>query len=131
MKRIESRQDIQLLVAQFYAKVRTDAALGPIFNTVIPEEKWPEHLDKLTDFWETSLFGVQKYKGNPLLKHQHADAVVGNKIENEHFGKWLYLWFQTLDELFIGELAQRAKDAARNMSVVQFVAIWKARNTTH
>ena len=131
MKRIEARQDIQLLVTQFYAKVRADDALGPIFNTVIPEEKWPEHLDKLTDFWETSLLGVQKYKGNPLLKHQHADAVVGNTIENEHFGKWLYLWFQTLDELFIGELAQRAKDAARNMSIVQFVAIWKARNTTH
>jgi hemoglobin len=37
------------LVDTFYARVRADGALGPIFNDAIPD--WPEHLDKLAAFW--------------------------------------------------------------------------------
>lgn len=128
MKEIETREDVDLLVRSFYAKVREDELLGPVFNTIIPENKWPSHLQKLTDFWETGLFGIQKYKGNPVLSHQRADATMNFTIEQEHFGRWLNLWFETIDSLFVGELAVRAKQAARKMSTGQFLAIWNARN---
>ena len=128
MKRIETREDVYLLVTSFYARVRDDEVIGPVFNTVIPEEKWPAHLEKLTDFWETGLFGVPRFKGNPVRAHQEADKTMGHTIEQEHFGRWLNLWFETIDENFNGPLADRAKQAARNMATGQYLAIWDARN---
>lgn len=128
MKTIESRNDINLLVKKFYAKVRMDDLLGPVFNTIIPDEKWPAHLEKLTDFWEGALLGVPGFRGNPIRAHQNADATMGNSIEQIHFSRWLHLWFETIDSLYTGQIAQRAKDAARVMSTGQYLAIWDARN---
>jgi hemoglobin len=125
MKIIENRKDVSQLVNVFYAKIRKDVLLGPIFNRHIPDEKWTEHLTKLTDFWETNLFRIAKFKGNPTAKHINVDANLNYTIEQNHFGKWLQLWFETIDELYEGELALKAKDSARNMSTGQFLTIWK------
>jgi hemoglobin len=131
MKIIENRQDISLLVNTFYAKIRKDELLGAIFNGHIPEEKWPEHLSKLTDFWETNLFGTANFKGNPSRKHMNVDANMGHTIEQKHFGKWLQLWFETIDELFEGELATKARESARKMATGQFLKIWHSRPTNN
>ncbi|GAL77885.1 hypothetical protein JCM19274_5598 [Algibacter lectus] len=29
----------------------------PIFNHHLTDEQWPTHIEKLTDFWVTNLFG--------------------------------------------------------------------------
>jgi hemoglobin len=47
-KDIESRSDVNELVIKFYAKIRKDILLGPIFNNAIVD--WPIHLEHLTDF---------------------------------------------------------------------------------
>ena len=60
-KEIENRADVFFLVDTFYTKIRADDLLGPIFNGVIDD--WPSHLERLTDFWETNLFFVNKFKG--------------------------------------------------------------------
>lgn len=127
IKEIENRKDLELLVNSFYAKIRIDELLGPIFNSHIPENKWPEHLAKLADFWETNIFGVAKFKGSPTQKHINVDKNLNYTISQVHFGKWLQLWFETINDLFIGENAQRAKDASRKMSTGQFMAIWNNR----
>lgn len=127
MKKIQSREDISLLVHTFYSKIRENTLLGPIFNGHIPADKWPEHLSKLTDFWETNLFGVPKFKGSPTQKHIAVDKNLGHTIEQEHFGVWLNLWFETLDELYEGDLAQKAKESARNMASGQYLSIWQNR----
>ncbi len=101
--------------------------LGPIFNGHIPDEKWPEHLSKLTDFWETNLFGIAKFKGNPTAKHIQVDTNLNNTIDQTHFGRWLQLWLETIDELYEGELANKAKQSARKMATGQFLAIWSNR----
>jgi len=49
------------------------------------------------------------------------------KIEQKHFGVWLQLWFETIDQLFEGELALKAKQAARKMSTGQYLTIWNNR----
>ena len=59
-KDIENRKDVNNLVTQFYKKIRKDDLLGPIFNKAIAD--WPIHLEHLTDFWETQLFFVSKFK---------------------------------------------------------------------
>ncbi|MFT4738807.1 MAG: hemoglobin [Cyclobacteriaceae bacterium] len=129
MSTIQNRKDISLLVHVFYAKIRKDELLGPIFNGHIPNENWAEHLSKLTDFWETNLFGVATFKGNPSAKHINVDANLNHTIEQAHFGKWLQLWFETIDELYEGTLAIKAKESARKMSTGQFLMIWKNRPT--
>lgn len=127
MKNIEDRNDVNILVNTFYAKIRKDELLGPIFNGHIPDEKWPEHLSKLTDFWETNLFGIAKFKGSPSRKHVNVDMNMDYSIEQTHFGKWLQLWFETIDELYEGDLARKAKDSARKMATGQFLTIWHNR----
>lgn len=127
MKEIENREDIGVLVNKFYAKVRKDDLLGPIFNTQIPNENWKEHLIKLTDFWETNLFGIPKFKGSPSQKHVLVDKNFDYTISQVHFGKWLELWFETINELYVGEIADRAKESARRMATGQFLTMYHHR----
>ncbi len=127
MKEIENRDDVESLVIIFYQKIRKDKILGPIFNSHIKEEEWPTHLSKLTDFWTTNLFAQKAYKGNPTVVHEKVDKNLNYTIEQTHFGQWLHLWFTTIDEMFSGEKAVKAKNAARKMSTIQFLAIWKNR----
>ena len=127
MNKIESRKEVSILVNAFYAKIRNDESLGPIFNNRIPQGKWPEHLDKLTDFWETNLFGIAKFNGNPTRKHIEVDKSLDNSIDQHHFAQWLNLWLETIDELYKGDLADKAKNAARKMATGQYIAIWKNR----
>lgn len=127
MKTIETREDVRKLVDIFYAKIRKDDLLGDIFNSHIAENEWETHLEKLTDFWETNLFGVPRFKGNPTKKHLQVDQNLQYNVSQEHFGRWLQLWFETINNLFQGERAIRAKEAARKMAHGQFMAIYMNR----
>lgn len=127
MKTIENRNDINHLVNTFYAKIRKDNLLGTIFKSHIAENQWEEHLQKLTDFWETNLFGIRKFKGSPTQKHLKVDKNLHYSIEQTHFGRWLQLWFETIDELYEGEKAEKAKMAARKMATGQYLMIWNSR----
>jgi hemoglobin len=128
MKTLTSRADIETLVAAFYTKIKVDPLLGEIFNRHIAEDQWPRHLAHLADFWETNLFGIPKFKGSPTAKHIQVDRNLNHSIKPEHFGQWLHLWFETVDELFMGEYAERAKNAARKMSTGQYLMIWQHRS---
>ena len=128
-KAITNRQDVKLLVDQFYLKVRADKVLGPIFNAIITD--WDTHLDHLTTFWETSLFIGKKlehkYIGNPLEAHEKVDATLDNSITELHFGIWLNLWYATIDQFFEGEMADNAKRRARKMGTFMYLKIFEAR----
>ena len=92
------------LVDAFYAQVRTDAELGPIFNDAVHD--WPEHLEKLTAFWSSVMLGSGRYKGQPVpahMKHKH-------RITPELFERWLSLWKKTTDELMPPDAALALQD---------------------
>jgi len=124
-KDIKNREDISLLVRTFYAKIREDEVLGPIFIKIIGD--WESHLELLTDFWETQLFLKRKYFGNPVIKHQEVDEKTGHTIGSEHFGQWINLWFSTIDELFEGETAWVAKNRAQKMSTMLYLQMYQKR----
>ncbi|MBI1224051.1 MAG: globin [Bacteroidetes bacterium] len=124
---IETREDVSLLVRSFYEKIRQDEVLGPIFNNSIYD--WEPHLEKLTDFWEGNLFFFVKTKftGDPKIAHQKLDEILGNTLSMNHFGLWINLWLETIDEHFSGETAERAKMIARKMASFLFLKIVENR----
>lgn len=124
-KDIKTRDDVFLLVSSFYKKVRNDKVLAPFFNDVIKD--WDTHLERLTTFWESSLFLKTKYIGNPLEAHVKVDKTNDNSISELHFGLWLNLWYQTIDELFEGDYAENAKRRARKMGTFLYLKIFEAR----
>ncbi|WP_372916715.1 group III truncated hemoglobin [Salegentibacter sp.] len=122
---IQNREDVFSLISRFYSKVRRNEEIGYFFNESIDD--WDEHLEKLTDFWESNLFFKGLYSGNPQKAHIKVDRENNNQIGSKHFGVWLNLWFETIDELFEGELANRAKNNARKMSSHLYLKIFQAR----
>lgn len=123
---IKTREDLYLLVSSFYTKVRANETLAPFFASI---KDWDEHVERLTNFWQSSLFLKTKYYGNPLEAHVKVDRAHGHQITEYHFGVWLNLWVQTLDELFEGEVTQNAKHRARKMGSFLYLQIFQARES--
>jgi hemoglobin len=86
-----TEEEIQALVHQFYAKVRRDPELGPIFNGHIDD--WPHHLEKLCDFWSGVVLRTGRFSGAPMPKHA---ALPG--LRADLFHQWLHLWRETAAE---------------------------------
>jgi hemoglobin len=57
---------ISEVVGAFYAKVRRDPVLGPVFARAIADDAWPEHLAIISDFWSTVMLKTGRYRRNPL-----------------------------------------------------------------
>ena len=105
---IANRQDIQLLVDNFYEKVQADELLAPVFSHV----NWPHHLPIMYDFWSSMLLGDQTYRGNPFQKH------LPLPIQPRHFERWLALFRQTVKENFSGEKADEVVLRAESIAGV-------------
>lgn len=96
------------LVHAFYARVRQDAALGPIFHRAVRD--WDAHLSKLCDFWSAIMLGTGRFKGAPVAVHAQLPAV-----HAAHFAQWLLLFRQTAWEACPRTL-QRCSSPARRSS---------------
>ncbi|WP_338021434.1 group III truncated hemoglobin [Aquimarina longa] len=107
--------------------MRTEKKLGPIFNHMIKD--WDKHINKLTDFWETNLLFTAKYKGNPIKVHQEVDIAFNGSINEIHFGIWLNLWTQTLNQLYSGQNVELAKRRARKMATHLHIKMFESRAT--
>ena len=105
MKDIESKQDIELLINQFYKKVITDPFIGPFFTKVV-HFSWDVHIPIMISFWETILLGKLTYKGNAMIKHIELNKL--SPLEHHHFERWLTLWGETINENFTGQKASEA-----------------------
>lgn len=90
---------ISTLVDTFYARVREDDLIGPVFNRVVAD--WPEHLAKLKDFWSSVVLSAGRYKGNPMMAHMPIP-----EMDPEHLERWLSLWERTLSDIYDPEVAE-------------------------
>ena len=79
---------IQDLVHAFYARVRKDPMLAPIFNAAIDD--WDAHLDKLCRFWSSVVLMTGRYKGAPMQAHAAQPQISG-----AHFDRSLALFGET------------------------------------
>lgn len=78
---------IAALVTAFYAKVRQDPLIGPIFEAKV--EDWDIHLEKLCAFWSSVTLMTGRYHGRPMQAHMSLP------VGGEHFDRWLALFEAT------------------------------------
>jgi len=101
-----------LLVNTFYDKVRLDETIGHIFKNIIGDD-WSHHLPIMYRFWGSVLLNTPGYTGNVIKKHVDIDKRI--TLQKEHYDRWLALWTETVDDLFVGENAEQAKNRASLM----------------
>ncbi|MCK0142659.1 group III truncated hemoglobin [Aliiroseovarius sp. F20344] len=84
-----SRDEIDEVLATFYARIRRHPELGPIFNGHVgtTDAEWDTHIALITRFWRGAILREPGYEGNPMRAHMQA----GN-VRPEHFTPWISLF---------------------------------------
>jgi len=98
------------LVDTFYARVRDDAVLGPVFESKLAGH-WHEHMPRMYAFWTKVLLDTGEFQGNVFGKHMAL-----NGIDKEHFIHWLTLFRLTALEVFGTEGAAEAMLVAERIA---------------
>ena len=113
--------EIARLVERFYAKVRRDPLLGPVFARALGETDvaWATHFAKLSDFWSSVMRRSGRYHGDPFSAHLRLPG-----IAPPMFDRWLALFEETCAELFDPLVAEafriRAARIARSLRMGLF-----------
>ncbi len=110
---------ISILVDAFYARIRTDQMLGPIFNRVI-DDQWDPHLEKMKSFWGSVALHTGTYSGQPVPKHK---ALKG--VDRAKFDLWLKMFRETLEntapsDQVICYFMERAERIAESLQLAMF-----------
>ncbi len=82
-------EEIDRVVADFYAAIRVHPGLGPVFAAHVTD--WPAHEAKIAGFWRNAILYERSYDGNPLQVHRDA----GN-VRPGMFDVWLALFDSVL-----------------------------------
>lgn len=96
------------LVHGFYARVREDGLLGPIFAKHIVD--WPPHLERMCAFWSSVALMSGRYHGRPMAQH------LPLPIDARHFDRWLGLFEATARDLCPPVAADHFIERARRIA---------------
>jgi hemoglobin len=99
---------IETLVRAFYARVRRDPLLAPIFQSRIAE--WEPHLDNMFAFWSSLTLQAGRYHGQPMAKHMPL------LVDAHHFDRWLALFEETARDVCPPAAAERFIERARRVA---------------
>jgi len=99
---------IDALVEGFYARVRDDALIGPIFADRITD--WAPHLAQMKLFWSSVALSTGVYQGRPMPKH------LPLPIDARHFDRWLELFVETARTLCLPIAADHFIERARRIA---------------
>ena len=102
-----SDESLAAVIEAFYAKVRRDPALGPVFARAIADHEWPEHLSVIHDFWSSVMLKTGRYKRNPFAAHLSIEG-----ISPALFTRWLALFEETCREHLASEIAAQLHERA-------------------
>lgn len=104
-----TEEEIAELVQSFYARVRRDAQLGPIFNARVHD--WDAHQAKLCDFWSSALRGTRRFRGTPMPVHAALPGLTAALFQH-----WLQLFDETAATLSNAALRERVTDLAHRIA---------------
>lgn len=96
-----SEATIERIVRGFYAKIRLDPDLSPIFERVV-QDNWEPHLLKMMDFWSSVMLKTNRYHGRPMPKH-----IALTEVRPAHFDRWLVLFRENAREVCTEDTANR------------------------
>jgi hemoglobin len=119
-KDIASRDDLFLLVTQFYEKLLSDHSISYLF-TDIAKIDLAHHQPVLVDFWDSILFQSDTYHKNAM--QPHITFHQKSPLQPQHFETWLRYFNETVDELFEGEKAFLAKERALSIATVMKIKL--------
>jgi hemoglobin len=105
MRDIALEEDVEALVDTFYGKVFLHEGLAPFFKHL----DYPTHRPKMVAFWSFVLLD------KPGYTTQVWDAHAQMRIQTELFQEWVNLFCVTVDEMFEGEISERAKLRAKTL----------------
>ena len=120
MKDIASREDLEVLLREFYNSLFQDSSISYIF-TDVAQVNLEEHLPHITDFWEQNLFSTGSYKNNVMKLH--LDLNNKEKLTTAHFDTWLTHFYTVTDKIFAGVNAEKIKTRALSIATVMKVKI--------
>ncbi len=107
-----TKENLNQMVKIFYAKILKDDLVGPFFieklGNDLKSDTWQAHLQLLTNFWASIALGDFEYKGNPFAPH-----VALQGLSREAFERWLELFAQTLDSVYVPQIADSFKQRSR------------------
>jgi hemoglobin len=104
---------IEKLLRAFYARVRVDPLIGPIFNSRIQD--WEPHILRICDFWSAVMLRTGRYRGQPMRLH------LPLPIDGTHFDRWLEIFertaFEVCAEEVAGQFVERARTIGRSLEM--------------
>ncbi|MBT8327578.1 MAG: group III truncated hemoglobin [Bacteroidia bacterium] len=113
LRDIETREDILLIMREFYDKLLADESIAYIF-TEVAKINLEEHFPVLVDFWDSILFGSGTYQNNAMKVH--IDLAKKSPLTAQHFKTWLGYLFQSIEDNFEGLKAHTMKARAQNIA---------------
>jgi hemoglobin len=113
-----SETAIHLPVDRFYAKVRSDPDLAPIFEGAIADD-WEAHLATMRDFWSSIMLTSGRHHGNPVAVHRRLASITPPVFE-----RWLALFAETCGELFNQAVASVFVDRATRIATSLKLALF-------
>ncbi len=114
------RATITRLVDRFYADIRADALLGPVFEPPL-QGRWDAHLARMVDFWCTACKIERSFRGDVYKKH-----MVLPDLAPVHLARWLRLWRQHTEALCAPQQAAHLQDVAVGVARVMHLG-WFGR----
>jgi hemoglobin len=99
---------IENLVRSFYAKLRQDSLLAPVFEARIQD--WEPHLQRMCAFWSSVALMSGRYQGSPMTKHLRLP------VDAAHFDRWLALFEETAREICPPEAEAHFVERARRIA---------------
>jgi hemoglobin len=108
---IATDNDVGTLVRGFYRRAIPDPRLGPVYERFGVD--WPQHLPKLVAYWQHVLLDRPGIRTNTIGVHGGVQRVA--PFGPEHIDRWVELWEETVDDLFVGAVAELAKTRARQV----------------
>ena len=120
-----TRADIEALLPHFYAAVRANERLGPIFHAHVgtSDAEWTPHLTKIGNFWANVMLRERAYHGNPMQAH-----LCIPEIRTEDFDIWLGLFDRAAQDVLPSEKAAAFSTLAHRIGRSLAMGIAQARS---
>jgi hemoglobin len=112
---------IETLIRGFYARVRQDPLLAPVFESRISE--WEPHLENMFAFWSSLTLQTGRYHGQPMAKHMRL------AVDARHFDRWLTLFEDAARDLCPPAAAERFIERARRVAESLELGVASANGT--